>query len=271
MSMVLFNSVEVKHSSSFGRGVLPFVGQYDGVQPYTQADLEAAAQLFGELESAGRPALRVPEGVCKSYGFEMERAAALELSEMGVRRYEAAVNGSGSLCQCGEIGRTCDACMDEAYESYRLERRAEFLPSWDDPRDDDYGDAVERRARKEMEEEGRGSCDPSDEDELAAAWDSEPDFHEMDNRASEQELAEMGVSGPNRGFAALSDFGHDCTAERPSASEITFEKLVAAYQDERRGPKGRKVSLKAARQGVRDLQAMGMLPWVLPVPKTAAR
>jgi hypothetical protein len=261
MSIIFDSSVHYYVNPEFGRGVLrslPVVRLDCSLQ-----DLLDAAQLYGELEDAGRPCGRVPEGVCENYGFELERVAALELSEMGVRRYESHINGSGSLCQCGEIGRTCDACLDEAYESYRLERRAEFLPTWDEAADDD--DRTEQVARKLLEEE---RYDPSEED--LDGWDADPDASALDNRGSEQELAEMGVAPTNRGYN-LSAFGHDCTADRPSAGTVTFEKLVAAYQDERRGPKGRKVSLKAARQGVRNLQAMGMLPWVLPAPKKAAR
>jgi hypothetical protein len=36
-------------AARFGRGILPYVGQYDGRRPYTPEDLRAAARLFGPI------------------------------------------------------------------------------------------------------------------------------------------------------------------------------------------------------------------------------
>jgi hypothetical protein len=105
MSMVLFNCVEVKHSPSFGRGILPFVGQYDGVQPYTQADLQAAAQLYGEMEDARRSTLRTPEGPGDDYGFELERIARQEIEELCRMR-----NRNSSLCRGFSLSRFGHDC-----------------------------------------------------------------------------------------------------------------------------------------------------------------
>ena len=44
----LFDSSAIVKPNTFARGVLPFVGQYDGRMPFTAVDVREAAEMFGE-------------------------------------------------------------------------------------------------------------------------------------------------------------------------------------------------------------------------------
>lgn len=122
--------VSPRPAARFGAGILPYVGQHDGRQPYTGEDLAWAAQLFGELSD----------------------------------RHDSALPGPG---------------RDEP--DYAL-----------DPIDDDaLADLAEHLEREE-------AIDPTDLD----AWEPGPYDDDLAGRYEQQELAEAGISGPNRGFWA---------------------------------------------------------------------